>query len=122
MCLLDDVISALDAAGLAAVPFAVDWMQAPLSKLIDHIVATHHPYVKQELPRLAMLAQKVVNRHGETQAHLPAMQQALSQLDEELTHHLAKGRSDTVSLYRQLFEASMAAEGEVPDACFGTCC
>jgi regulator of cell morphogenesis and NO signaling len=116
---LDDVISALDAAGLAAVPFAVDWMQAPLSKLIDHIVATHHSYVKQELPRLAMLAQKVVNRHGETQAHLPAMQQALAQLDEELTHHLAKEEAILFPYIARL-EASMAAEGEVPDACFGT--
>ena len=71
-------------------PLPVDWSQATLGKLIDHIVTTHHAYVKSELPRLAVLAQKVVNRHGDTQAHLPAMQSLLVLLDDELIHHLGK--------------------------------
>ena len=37
-----------------------------------------------------MLAQKVVNRHGDAQAHLPAMQSLLVLLDDELIHHLGK--------------------------------
>ena len=53
----------------------------------------HSIYVKGELPRLAVLAQKVLNRHGATQAELPAIQSKLAQFDEELTQHLAKEES-----------------------------
>src|SRR5208283_4227440 len=52
----DEVLAALASATNTAVPLAVDWSQASLSQLIDHIVATHHAYVKRELPRLAVLA------------------------------------------------------------------
>lgn len=74
---VDDVLAALDSAATSAAPSPIDWSQVSLRLLIEHIVATHHAYVKRELPRLAVLAQKVVNRHGDTQAHLPAIQKAL---------------------------------------------
>jgi len=86
----DDVLSALDSAAQSATPAGTDWAQASLRQLVAHIVATHHEYVRSELPRLAMLAEKVVNRHGDTQAHLPVLKNVLAQLDEELIHHLGK--------------------------------
>ena len=61
-----------------------------MESLSSHIVAKHHAYVKRELPRLAQLAQKVVNRHGSTKPELPVIAATLMQLDEELTQHLAK--------------------------------
>ena len=75
---VDSVVAALEAAAGDNAPLPADWTQAPLGNLIGHIVATHHAYVKSELRRLAVLAQKVVNRHGDTQAHLPAMQKVLA--------------------------------------------
>ena len=61
-----------------------------MESLSSHIVAKHHAYVKRELPRLAQLAEKVVNRHGSTKPELPVIAATLMQLDEELTQHLAK--------------------------------
>ena len=81
-------------------------------------MATHHAYVKRELPRLAVLAQKVVNRHGDTQAHLPAMQKSLAQLDEELIHHLGK-EEHVLFPYIAKLEAALASGSAAPDACFG---
>jgi regulator of cell morphogenesis and NO signaling len=115
----DDVLAALDSAASTAATLTGDWTKASLRQLIEHIVATHHTYVKSELPRLAMLAQKVVNRHGDTQAHLPAIQKALAQLDDELIHHLAK-EENILFPYIAALEASQASGSALPDACFGT--
>ena len=45
-----EVLEALEAAGTSASPLPMDWSKAKLASLIDHIVATHHVYVKVELP------------------------------------------------------------------------
>lgn len=116
---IDEVVSALDAAEDSVAPSPVDWSQASLQRLIEHIVATHHSFVKRELPRLAILAQKVVNRHGDTQPHLPAMQKAVSQLNDELTHHLAK-EENILFPYIAALEAALESGDAHPDACFGT--
>ncbi|MGA3070126.1 MAG: iron-sulfur cluster repair di-iron protein [Terracidiphilus sp.] len=116
---IDEVLAALDSAATTSAPSPVDWTQTPLRQLIEHIVAKHHSFVKRELPRLAVLAQKVVNRHGDTQAHLPAIQRALAQLDDELTHHLAK-EENILFPYVAGLEAALASGSSQPDACFGT--
>ncbi|MGO9520316.1 MAG: iron-sulfur cluster repair di-iron protein [Candidatus Korobacteraceae bacterium] len=115
---VDEVLAALDSAANAETASSTDWAQASLGRLIEHIVATHHSYVKKELPRLAALAQKVVNRHGDTQAHLPAMQRTISQLDDELTYHLAK-EENVLFPYIASLEAAQASGNSEPDACFG---
>jgi regulator of cell morphogenesis and NO signaling len=115
---VDEVLAALESAASSAAPLPVDWTQARLGKLIDHIVATHHAYVKRELPRLAVLAQKVVNRHGDTQAHLPAIQKLLAQLDEELIHHLGK-EEHVLFPYIAKLETAQVSGGALPEACFG---
>ncbi|MGD0910976.1 MAG: iron-sulfur cluster repair di-iron protein [Terracidiphilus sp.] len=114
----DEVLAALDSAANTATPLAMDWSQASLRQLIEHIVATHHAYVKRELPRLAVLAQKVVNRHGDTQRHLPAIQSALAQLDDELTHHLAK-EENILFPYIAALDTALVSGSAFPDACFG---
>src|SRR6266568_2821934 len=86
---VDEVISALETAARTAVPVANDWSRSSLENLSGHIVATHHVYVKTELPRLAALAQKVVDRHGASTPELQKIQSTLARLDEELTQHLA---------------------------------
>ncbi len=98
---MDEVVAALEAAAGSSAPLPVDWSQATLGKLIDHIVATHHAYVKTELPRLAVLAQKVVNRHGDTQAHLPAMQKFAGTAGRRTDSSSGEGRACAVSLHCQ---------------------
>jgi regulator of cell morphogenesis and NO signaling len=116
---VEEVVAALAAAQSSAAALPVDWSQTPLRQLIEHIVITHHSYVKRELPRLAALAQKVVNRHGETQPRLPAIQKALAQLDEQLTHHLAK-EENILFPYVAGLESALVSGSAHPDACFGT--
>src|ERR1700757_5160286 len=82
---VDAVIAALEAAAQISAEVAGDWSAESLTHLCGHIVATHHAFVRRELPRLAGLAEKVVNRHGASRPELPIIQATLARLDEELT-------------------------------------
>jgi len=116
---VDTVIAALEAAAKVAAPSGQDWSQASLESLSGHIVATHHAYVKRELPRLAELALKVVDRHGATTPELLIIQSSLARLDEELIQHLAK---EETMLFPYLVELERSAAGRnaKPYAFFGT--
>jgi regulator of cell morphogenesis and NO signaling len=116
---VEAVIAALEAATQAPAEVADNWNVKSLTHLCGHIVATHHAYVRRELPRLAGLAEKVVNRHGATRAELPVIQATLSQLQEELTEHLAK-EEVVLFPYISKLERSLVDGGEKPRGCFGT--
>lgn len=116
---VDKVIAALEAAAATPDSKAENWAGKPLEGLIEHIVTTHHGYVKRELPRLAALAQKVVNRHGSTMAELPVIAQTLARLGEELTAHLGKEEAILFPYIANL-ERALTRKTERPRGCFGT--
>jgi regulator of cell morphogenesis and NO signaling len=116
---VDAVIAALEEAARTPDLQAEDWAGKSLESLSAHIVATHHAYVKRELPRLAQLAAKVVNRHGSTKAELPVIASALAQLDEELSQHLAKEEAVLFPYIAKLERALANGTGQ-PHSCFGT--
>jgi regulator of cell morphogenesis and NO signaling len=116
---VDAVITALEAAAADPVLSTEDWPQKSMEALVNHIIATHHAYVKRELPRLAVLAQKVVNRHGETRAELVELQSVLATLDADLTQHLAKEEAILFPYIIQL-ERSNAEGTSRPESCFST--
>jgi regulator of cell morphogenesis and NO signaling len=114
---IDAVLAALELAAQSPAPVSMNWSQESLEALSGHIVDTHHAYVKRELPRLAALAQKVVNRHGATKAELQVIQSTLAELDEELTQHLAKEES-ILFPYVVLLERASATGSSKPRGCF----
>lgn len=115
---LDNVLAALDAAKTSS-PEYEDWSKATAAQLIQHIVASHHEYVKRELPRLDTLAAKVVEKHGPAHSELESIQAALLQLAEELTQHLAKEEMVLFPYITQL-EQAIADGGARPHGCFGS--
>jgi len=116
---IDAVIAALELAAKLPSVDAEDWEGKSLENLSSHIITNHHSYVKRELPRLAQLAQKVVNRHGSTKLELPIIAATLMQLDEELTEHLAKEES-ILFPYIAALEKSVSKGTAKPESCFGT--
>jgi regulator of cell morphogenesis and NO signaling len=68
-----------------------DWTQASTPALIDHIVSTHHVYLKTELPRIQMWLDRVFSKYADrdpnTIGKLPAVFGALR---AELEPHLQK--------------------------------
>jgi regulator of cell morphogenesis and NO signaling len=116
---VDAVLTALERAAQGSALATEDWSKASLEALCSHIMATHHAYVKSELPRLAVLAEKVVRRHGDTQAELQLIQAKLAKLDEELTQHLAKEEA-ILFPYVVKLERALRSGGVMPHGCFGT--
>jgi regulator of cell morphogenesis and NO signaling len=116
---IDAVLAALEAAEKKSGTELDNWTDKSLESLSSHIVAKHHAYVKSELPRLAQLAQKVVNRHGSMKPELPLIATTLKHLDEELTQHLAKEEA-VLFPYIARLEQSISNGTPKPHSCFGT--
>jgi len=58
-------LAAHDAAPLPGTSLACAAPQCSVSEAIDHLVSVHHAYLRQELPRMTRLADRIVDRHGE---------------------------------------------------------
>jgi regulator of cell morphogenesis and NO signaling len=116
---LDEVIEALERGEAGSGAARVDWTAQPLHALSAHIVNTHHAYVRRELPRLAELAAKVVNRHGDTKPELPEIQAKVAQIAKELLEHLAKEEL-VLFPYIAKLERSLEDGAAKPQGCFAT--
>ena len=118
---VDEVLRGLEgenAAGADASP-ELDFNNARLNELIAHILATHHGYVKQEIPRLQRLLGKVVAVHGAGHPELAAVQQTFTGLANELTAHMMKEEMVLFPYIEKLEEAVRISQ-PVPRAPFGS--
>ncbi len=62
-----------------------------LGPLVAHIQRTYHVPLREELPRIAMMLDKVVSRHGDRLPDvLLPLQRTFSHLQQELLMHMAK--------------------------------
>ena len=66
------------------------WVDLDPSALVDHIVATHHAYLHEELPLLDALAAKVHAVHGENHPELAEVRRLVSEIRADLEPHLMK--------------------------------
>lgn len=62
----------------------------PPSELADYIVARHHQYLRDELPRLQAMSTRVAHVHGGHTPTLVEVSEVFNGLLEELTEHMAK--------------------------------
>lgn len=113
------VLNALAAVKAGDEAAQEDWSQATLSALMAHIVATHHLYIRQELPRLLPMAEKVAAKHGPAHPEFQRIAKRLEQEAENLTSHLYKEES-ILFPYIEALERSRKNEGGAPHGCFGT--
>ncbi|MHB1485555.1 MAG: iron-sulfur cluster repair di-iron protein [Saccharofermentanales bacterium] len=68
----------------------VDFKKMSPGSLIDHIVSTHHVYVKKTLPELSELSLKILRVHGMNHQVLFRVHKMFSALKAELEQHLLK--------------------------------
>ncbi|MBT3270194.1 iron-sulfur cluster repair di-iron protein [Candidatus Poribacteria bacterium] len=71
-------------------PAPRDWTQAPLGDLCAHIIATHHSYLRVELPRLALFIGKIAGVHGDEHPELAEIGRTFAALTADLEGHMAK--------------------------------
>jgi regulator of cell morphogenesis and NO signaling len=98
----ETVMTLLDAEVGPAAPDARDWSEAPLDALIDHIVDTHHAYLREELPRLDALLTRVVAAHGDAVDWLAPTQDVFTTLRDDLYAHMESEEDRVFPAIRRL--------------------
>lgn len=67
-----------------------DCASMSLTALADHIEASHHAYLRVELPRLERLAARVAEAHGQRDIRLAELSTVLAAFSAEMQHHMTK--------------------------------
>lgn len=114
---IDAVIAELlksDQQAEAAVEPPEIWQDKTITELVDHIEQVHHQFLKQELPRLEFLAEKVARVHGEAHPEMIELAHVFVSLKSEMETHTMKEE-------RILFPYLRALDrGERTASCFGS--
>ncbi len=84
----ETVFSELDSAVLERAAPVADPRELSTPRLIDHIVARHHAYLRKTLPFVEQLAHKVARVHGEHDPRLRELATLVADLWETLEPHL----------------------------------
>lgn len=95
----------------------LDFQNASLPNLIEHIVTTHHVFTKSEMDRLDALAAKVIAAHGENHSELRLLGDLFKRLCADLTPHMFK---EERVLFPYIVALSNASSRTKPFAPFGT--
>jgi regulator of cell morphogenesis and NO signaling len=97
-----------------------DWNKSQYSKLIDHIINTHHAYLIKNLPRLSELTAKILRVHGIKHTELSQVYRLFHNIKMELEQHLIKEEELVFPLIKEFekttsIEAKTAAENIIKE-------
>lgn len=84
----ESVLRALDA--LPAGAGADDVTAWPLGRLVDHIVATHHDYVRAAMPTIERYLAKLEEVHGARHPELTQVRSCFASMAADLRQHMLK--------------------------------
>lgn len=82
------VLARLEEARRGAEPARVDLRAWSTQALVEHLVSTHHAYLRQTLPHLGELASKVARVHGRRDPRLEEVEATVQDLSWLLLGHL----------------------------------
>ncbi|MBI3925162.1 MAG: iron-sulfur cluster repair di-iron protein [Armatimonadetes bacterium] len=80
----------LGSLGESAPSDGTRWDQAGVEELVDHILFTHHAYLRRELPALGERLARVARVHGDNHPELRQLKALFEELSDELLSHMAK--------------------------------
>lgn len=86
-----------------------DALLAPVDGLLDHIVQTHHAYVRGALPRIAACLATLVQTHGRRHPELAQIAARFEALGRELLQHMLKEERVLFPYIRELATAPRVA-------------
>lgn len=97
-----ELLSDLRACESSAAVEEVDWRNAPMTALADHIESTHHAFMREALPRIAALTEKVARVYAEKRPEMQEVHQVFNGLRAEIEMHLLKEEKVLFPLIREL--------------------
>lgn len=116
---VETVVASLAETAKGKTPAVRNFSQAAPAELIRHIVQTHHGYIRNELPRLLPMAERVAAKHGPTHPEAGQIERQLKQLADELLPHLQKEES-ILFPYIEALEKRRNRSAQAPEACFAS--
>lgn len=105
---LDITATAHALAEVVADDAVADWATMGAADLVDHLEATHHRYLKEELPRLSALVAKIVGVHGERHPELVDVAACFDLVRADLEPHLLKEEQILFPMIRELAASPVA--------------
>jgi regulator of cell morphogenesis and NO signaling len=89
-----------------------DWESASLREMCDHIVATHHDYLRREIPRLGQMIEDVAAIYAQNHPHLAQVRHVFAEFAAELQTHMT---SEEKSLFPAIIqmEAGLGPDGSM---------
>lgn len=99
-----------DSPGNDPVAAVAEGMDGSLTEAVDHLLETHHKYLKEALPRLAALLDKVVNAHVERHPELTTVRELFGELRADLEPHLMKEEQVLFPMIKQVESSGGTAE------------
>jgi regulator of cell morphogenesis and NO signaling len=96
-----------------------NWVMSPVSALIEHILAKHHAFTRNELERLDRLMAKVRGVHSERHPELVKAEALLHAMKQELLQHMFKEERLLFPYVKEL-ENAVEHDAVPPHAIFGT--
>jgi len=96
-----------------------NWAGASAGELIGHIVGRHHKYVRSESPRLGIMLEKFVGRHGQEHPELASICDLFGALTQELSAHMLKEENILFPYFEQM-ESAVSRGAAPPPAVFGS--
>jgi regulator of cell morphogenesis and NO signaling len=89
----------------------------PLHHLIDHIVGTHHAYIRSTLPLISGYLTKLVQVHGARHPELNRIAQLFERLGADLLRHMTK---EEILLFPYVRELALTPSDRRRPSPFGT--
>lgn len=87
---VEEVLEKLLAADQKDEPCSQDWMKTKLKDLVEHIIASYHEPLRQELSRVAQLTEKVARVHGGNHPEMVKVRDVFDRFKTQLELHMQK--------------------------------
>jgi regulator of cell morphogenesis and NO signaling len=91
-----------------------DWSTAPLDAFCDHIESVHHGYLREAVPNLALMLEKVFRAHGAAHPELAELRRLFASFWGELGCHMQKEEQLLFPMCRALEQTPTAPESDPP--------
>ena len=86
-----------------------DWQKVEMSELIEHIVSTHHVWLRRELPPLSETTETVLRVHGDSHPELDDIAGTLRRIREAMFPHLEEEEKNLFPALRELAKGKPSA-------------
>ncbi|MBK5331688.1 MAG: iron-sulfur cluster repair di-iron protein [Ilumatobacteraceae bacterium] len=99
---LDPEATVDELSAAASVSGSAEWTTMTADVLVDHLEATHHRYLWEEMPRVTALVDKIVAVHGARHPELVEVASCFAHVRADLEPHMVKEERMLFPMIREL--------------------